>query len=128
MNYKIVNGEILFNPAKITVKEMKQMKKLAEGLGYSIIPVAEEKKEKNPLWTAAAIQQFIEENGTKKQKDDYWAKFNEPMKDKETGEPITYKHDTKDGKHKAGDIRVKGHVATLQWFKKEFPNYGKDKK
>ena len=49
-----------------------------------------------------------------KQKKEYWDKFNAPVIDKATGEAKLKKDGTK---------KVKGHVATLAWFKKEFPNY-----
>ena len=123
-NYKIVGDEIRFNVKDITKGELKTIKKLAEGLGYKLVPFTpeKEKKEAKPEWKAEAIQKFLEEKGTKAQQKKYWEKFNEPMKD-EDGETVVYKKDSKDGKHKKGEPRVKGHVATLQWFKKEFPKY-----
>ena len=123
-NYKIVGEEIRFDVNKITKGELKTIKKLAEGLGYKLVPIVPEKVKKEPKaeWTAEAIQKFLDEKATKAQQKEYWAKFNEPMTD-DDGEPVVYKKDSKDGKHKAGEPRVKGHVATLQWFKKEFPEY-----
>ena len=123
-NYKIVGEEIRFDVNKITKGELKTIKKLAEGLGYKLVPIVPEKVKKEPKaeWTAEAIQKFLDEKATKEQQKKYWAKFNEPMTD-DNGEPVVYKKDSKDGEHKAGEPRVKGHVATLQWFKKEFPEY-----
>lgn len=128
-HYKIVGDEIRFNVKDITKGELKTVKKLAEGLGYKLVPIDPPKKEKEPKpeWTAEAIQKFLEEKGTQEQKDKYWEKFNDPMID-EDGLPVVYKKDSKDKTHKKGEPRVKGHVATLQWFKKEFPKYPKQEK
>lgn len=124
VNYEIVGGIIKFDVDKITKKEMKQIKKLADGLGYKLQPIVEpkEKKEANPQWTEKAIRAYLDEYGTKAQKEDFEKKYNAPIKDA-NGNPVVYQKASKDGKHKKGDIRVKGFVATIQWFKKQFPDF-----
>ena len=72
----------------------------------------------NKEWTAAAIQEWLKENGTKEQQAKYWELFNAVvMKD---DKPVLYKTG-----EKAGEPKVKGHIATLSWFKETFPKYPK---
>ena len=124
-HFEIVGDTIRFDAKNITKAEAKAVKKLADLFNYKLVPyIPEIKKEPKEIWTAAAVQKFLEENGTKAQQKQYWDKFNAPMLD-DAGKPVVYKNDSKDGRHKKGETRVKGHVATMQWFKKEFPNYGK---
>lgn len=95
-------------------------------IGYTINPIeskkqkvqiaTEEEKALNPF-SAMNIQKYLEEEGTKEQQDEYWKLFNARLKNN-----ACYKKDTKDGKHKAGEPRVKGHINTLKWFKE---NLGK---
>lgn len=113
---------IRFDVDKITQAEMKKIKKLAKGFGYALEPYTAE-KEKNEAFTEKAIREFLADKP--KQLKIYEEKYNAPQIDKKTGKPVLLKNDSKDGKRKAGEPRVKGHVATLQWFKKEFPDYGK---
>ena len=37
-----------------------------------------------------------------------------------------YKDDTPDGKHKKGELRRKGHINTIKWFKEHFDKEYKD--
>ena len=125
-NYRVVGNEIHFDPMKITKAEAKAIKKLQDFFGYSIVPEKEE-KEKSEIWTAAAIQEFLNKNGTKAQIEKYWKLHDEPMVDKETNQPLLIKKDNPKTGRKAGEVRVKGHIATLRWFKEEFPDYGEEK-
>ena len=128
-NYRIEGNEIHFDPTKITKAEVKAIKKLQDFFGYIIVPETEKKeKETNEIWTATVIQEFLNENGTKAQIDKYWQLHNEPMVDKETNKPLLIKKDNPKTGRKAGEVRVKGHIATLRWFKSQFPDYGKEEK
>lgn len=124
IHYQIVGNAIKFDVDKITKTEMKQIKKLADGLGYKLQPLVKpkEKKEANPQWTEKAIRAYLDEYGTKAQKEKFADKYNAPILDEDKN-PVLYRKDSKDGKHKKGDIRIKGFVATIQWFKKQFPDF-----
>ena len=113
-------------------------------IGYTINPVEPKKKpvkiatedEKllNP-YSANNIQAYLEQecgiftnknntedkNNGKKCIDVYWNLYNEKLKDE-----AVYKHDTKDGKHKAEEPRTKGHINTIKWFKEHFDEEYKD--
>jgi len=122
---KIINAEII----SLTEKEKKEINNYLY-FGYVLKNVEKEKKhkltqeekDKNPF-SEKRIQEFLEQKATKEQQKKYWEIYNEQATSNKTGELLVYKKDTKDKKHKAGEPRVKGHIATLQWFKKEFPNY-----
>lgn len=115
-NYHVVGNRVFAKVAKLTEEELAAVKNYIL-LGYELVDSKEkEKKPINELFTAKAIQSYLEEKGTKEQQKIYWEKFNSPVIDKNTGEQKKYKN---------GKAKVKGHIATLQWFKTEFPNYGK---
>lgn len=122
-HFEIVGNKIRFDAVNITKAESKAVKNLAEKFGYGLEPYMPAQKEAKPEWKEEAVRAWLEENGTKAQKEQFDKLYNQPMKDKKTGETVYYKHDSKDGKHKAGEPRVKGYIATMQWFKKTFPNY-----
>lgn len=126
-HYEIVPEKevIRFDVDKITQAEMKKIKKLAKGFGYALEPYTAEKKT-NEAFTEKTIREFLADKPEALAL--YEAKYNAPMIDKKTGKPVLLKNDSKDGKRKAGEPRVKGHVATLQWFKKRFPEYPKGDK
>ena len=127
-NYRVEGNEIHFDPMKITKAEAKAIKKLQDFFGYVIVPetAKKEEKEKSGIWTAAAIQEFLNKNGTKAQIEKYWKLHDEPMLDKETKKPLLIKKDNPKTGKKAGEVRVKGHIATLKWFSEQFPKYGKE--
>ena len=120
-------------------KELKLVKKYIK-LGYTLIPVEKEKriyktkeqkqaeeKEKAELaakkpFSEVNVQTYLEENGTAAQKKKYYEMYNEQAHDK-NGNPVYYKTDSPDGKFKKGEPKKKGHIATLSWFKEEFPKY-----
>lgn len=122
MSYKVDDKKqiIYADVPKLTERDIKEIRKFT-AIGYSIVNRKKEKKEKNPKFTAESIQKFLKENATKEQEKTYWEKFNAPVLDKETGKPVKYEKDTKT--HKKGDIKIKGHIATLKWFKETFPDY-----
>ena len=109
---------------KLTERDKKKVRTYLD-LGYTIEEVKAPKQEAKPEWTEEAIRKFLNAKGREAEKKIYEEKYNAPMIDKNTGEPVRYKNDSKDKKHKKGDIRVKGHIATLAWFKETFPDYGK---
>ena len=84
--------------------------KIAKGKKTIII----KKKAPKEAFKAETIQKWLKEHGTEEQQKKYWKLFNAPVLDKVTGEPL---------KKKDGTNRVKGHVATFAWFRKEFPQY-----
>ena len=120
-------------------KELKLIKKYIN-LGYVLVPIpkakpvaksAEEKaaekaakveKAANNPFSEVCIRKFLEEHGTAAQRKEYNRRYNEQAHDKNNN-PVFYKTDSKEGKFKKGDPKVKGHIATLSWFKNEFPNY-----
>lgn len=128
--------------ADITEREKKEIKNYID-LGYTLIPQdrpkkkkqTEEEKKANPF-SQKNIQNYLENNATKEQQKQYWNIYNEQAIDKKTQQPAVYKTDSKEEKDKAGNIiyekgqkfkkgdpKPKGHIATLQWFKIEFPDY-----
>ena len=112
-NYKLEGKKVIANVAALSEKELKAVKNYL-ALGYVLEEYKKEKKEPQELFKAATIQKWIDENATKAQKKEYWDRFNAHVIDKKTGEEILKKD---------GTPKIKGHVATLAWFKKEFPNY-----
>ena len=130
INYetKVIEADI----SKLTTREKKEINNHLD-LKFTLVPrvKVETKKSKeeeeaeriaNPF-SEINVQKYLEKNASQKQKEKYWEKYNEQAKDSKTKMPLYYKKDTPDGKHKAGEPRVKAHIATLGWFKKEFPNY-----
>lgn len=109
---------------KLTERDKKKIRTYLD-LGYTIEEVKAPKQEAKPEWTEKAIRDYLKKNATKEQQEKYNSLYNAPQIDKDTNQPKTYKNNSKDGKHKKGDIKPKGHIATLSWFKKEFPDYGK---
>lgn len=117
---KIVVAEI----EKLTDAELKAVKNYM-ALGFEMQPLvktkkkveiaSEEEKLKNP-YSTTNVRKYLAEEGTKAQQEKYWELYNEKTEN-------IYKKDSKDGKHKKGDARVKGHVYTLKWFKETFPGY-----
>lgn len=127
-HYEINNNTktISANMGILNDKDLKIIKNYV-AIGYTLNPIEPEKKvvkiatdeerAKNP-YSAVNIQKYLEEEGTDKQKADYWKLYNAPLKNN-----ACYQKDSKDGKHKAGEPRFKGHVGTLKWFKESFPDY-----
>lgn len=122
--------------SELNEKDIKEIK-ICTQLGMTFIPVEPEPKEKltkeeekekqlaSP-WSAINVQKYLDLYGNQKQKDAYWKKFKEQARDGKTKAPLFYKNDSADGKNKAGDPIIKGHIAALSEFKKAFPNYLKD--
>lgn len=124
--------------ARLTDKELKEIKNYVT-LGFQLVPVEEEKKKRateeekaNNPFSEMNVRKFLEEKGTKAQQKKYNELYNEQATDKKTGLPAVYKNDSpankkqgleKGAKFKKGDKKPKGHIATLAWFKTEFPDY-----
>ena len=120
-------------------KDLKLIKKYL-AVGYELVPVerkkrtikTKEEKEAERLEKQAKrelnkfsemnIRKYLDEKGTAKQRKEYERLYNEQAKDK-NGNPVFYKTNSKDGRFKVGEPKRRGHIATLTWFKKEFPNY-----
>lgn len=109
-NYKIVGNKIIAKVGNLTDKEVAAVKNYIK-LGFEL--EEPKKKEPNPAFKKEAIQKYLEDKGTKEQQAKYEELFNQPILD-EDGKQVY----TKDGKP-----RVKGHIATLSWFKETFPKY-----
>lgn len=130
--YKVDNEKktiTITNIEKITAEEKKKALNYKD-FGFNLIiqdtkkstATTPEQKAKNP-YSEQNVKRYLKEEGTERQQKQYEKLYNAVMKNKETGEVMTYKKDSKDGKHKAGDTRVIGHVNALSWFEKEFPEY-----
>lgn len=130
--YKVDNDKktiTITNIEKITEEEKKKALNYRD-FGFKLIiletkkstAATPEEKAKNP-YSEQNVKRYLKEEGTEKQQKQYEKLYNAVMKNKETGEVMTYKKDSKDGKHKAGETRVIGHVNALSWFEKEFPEY-----
>jgi hypothetical protein len=112
-NYKVEGKKVIAKVALLSEKELAAIKNYI-ALGYTLEEYKPEKKVPKEAFKAQTIQKWLKENGTEEQQKKYWKLFNDPVLDKVTGEPL---------KKKDGTNRVKGHVATFAWFKKEFPKY-----
>lgn len=114
---------------KLSEKDKKAVKNYID-LGFELIEIEEPKKEANPAFKEEAVQKFLQEKGTKEQQEQYWKLYNDFQKDSKTGDYIYYTKNSKEGSkkpYKKGDKKVRGHIATLHWFKKTFPNYPNEK-
>lgn len=112
-NYKVEGKKVIAKVALLSEKELAAVKNYI-ALGYTLEEYKAEKKASKEAFKAETIQKWLKEHGTEEQQKKYWELFNAPVLDKVTGEPL---------KKKDGTNRVKGHVATFAWFKKEFPKY-----
>lgn len=112
-NYTLDGKKVIAKVATLSEKELQAVKNYL-ALGYVLEEYKKEKKEPKEKFKAVTIQKWLDENGTKAQKKEYWDRFNAPVIDKDTGKPKLKKN---------GTPKIKGHVATIAWFKKEFPSY-----
>lgn len=111
--YEVKGKDIIAKMDLLGEKDLKVIKNYI-ALGYNLIEYKKEKKETKDCYTQKAVEEWLKENATEEQIEEYNKIYNEPTKDKETGEPIL----KKDGKPK-----VKGFIATFHWLRKTFPNY-----
>lgn len=111
--YEVKGKDIIAKMDLLGEKDLKVIKNYI-ALGYNLIEYKKEKKETKDYYTQKAVEEWLKENATEEQIEEYNKIYNEPTKDKETGEPIL----KKDGKPK-----VKGFIATFHWLRKTFPNY-----
>lgn len=112
-NYTIEGKNVVAKVSQLTEKELKSVKNYL-ALGYTLVEYKKPKKEPKEAFKAATIQEWLKENATKAQQEEYWERFNSPVIDKDTKQPKVKKN---------GEPRIRGHVATLAWFKKTFPKY-----
>ena len=113
--------------ASLTEKETKEVKTLLD-LGFQLVIQEKEakkklsKEEKEALpFGEKKIQAFLKDKPEMYKI--YMEKYNAPAIDSKTGDVKRYKTDSKTGKYKKGDVMKRGHIATLHWFKEQFPNY-----
>ena len=120
-NYEVNNKKMTIKAviAKLTEEELRVVKNYTV-LGYKLNPVETLEKAN---YSREAVEKYIEENGTKEQLEEFKKKCNEPVLDKD-GNPKKYNKDTKN--HKKDDIKTKGYINGLQWFKNEFEDYEKN--
>ena len=122
--------------SELNEKDIKDIK-ICTQLGMTFIPIEpepkikltkeeQEKKRKENPFSEINVQNYLKEYATPKQQKAYFDIYNQQARDGKTKEPLFYKNDSADGKHKEGEPKVKGHIAGLSWFKKEFPNYKKE--
>lgn len=128
-NYKVNNTAKTIRAivSELTEKELNAVNNFLK-LGYKLKPVEslekKDSKESVSKFSAKEVQKYLEEHGTEEQKERYWKAYNKPVMDKETGKQKKYTKTT--DSHKEGELKVAGHIAGLQEFKKDFPDYGKD--
>lgn len=119
-HYIVEGKNIIADVAKLNEKELAAVRNYI-ALGFSLVEPKKEKKDPKEEFKAEVIQAWLEENGTKAQIAHYWDLYNAPVV--KEGETLYYAKDCKMGKK--GEPKKKGHIATLNWFKKEFPKYAK---
>ena len=105
--------------------KLKNVKEFKAPMTKAEREAAKEEAKKKPF-SHESIVAFLKKQD-KAHLDKYWSIFNEPSTNKD-GTIRRYKKDLEKNDvliHKAGDVIVKGHVATLRWFKETFPEYGK---
>ena len=136
-HYEVNNEKkiIIANMKVLTEKDLKILKNY-QALGFEIRAHEEEKTNK---YSEAIIKLFLEEYAgedkekIKEIKEKYLKVYYSVAKTKDDkGNKVdsVYKKDIEDKeksteekkvyKHRAGEKKLKGHVATLQWFKKKF--------
>ena len=107
---------------KLTDAEQMEVDKFRHN-GYEIIGVDKLKTEKREsLYTQEKVVAYLKSLGKQEYLDTYNKLYNEQALDKNK-KPSYYLEDSKNGKHKKGEPKVKGHIGTLTWFKKTFENY-----
>lgn len=112
-NYSVRNNIVYARVKDLTEEELRAVKNY-KALGYELKETKEKiKKPVNEKYTKSAVKKFLEEHGTKEQIKKYDELYNAPVM--QDGKPKTLK----DGK----TVKVKGHIGTLAWFKKTFPEY-----
>lgn len=116
---KVVKAVIV----KLTDEDQKVVDRFRHN-GYEVIGVDKLEK-KESIYTQAKVVAYLESLQDKKHLEKYWEIYNEQAKDSKTKKPLVYLEDTKNGKHKKGDKKLKGHVGTLNWFKTTFPDFAK---
>lgn len=117
MKYQIndESREISADIDRLSNKDITRLQKY-QLLGYKIINKKEPTKEPKEEFKKEVIIKFLEDKPEHLKK--YWELYNEPSISKKTN---------KVRKTKEGKIIPKGHIATLSWFKKEFPKYPEKK-
>jgi hypothetical protein len=134
------NKVIFANVEKLTDKELNTVKKYIT-LGYELKETETVKKE-TPDFSRDSVIKFLEENGTPEQIATFNRIMDEPIKsgavyakdvyERETyigadGETHTRDKKDKDGNkiisHRAGEPKTKGYIASLKYFKEQFPLY-----
>ena len=123
-HYRIEGNKVIANVAKLTEDEITAIKNYLL-LGFTLCePQKKKNKEAKDAYVAEYVQAWLYENATDEQIEKYWELYNEPViKD---GEVVVYKKDCKSGKE--GEPKKKGHINTLPWLNKTFPEYGKTEK
>lgn len=111
--YEVKGKDIIAKMDLLGEKDLKVIKNYI-ALGYNLVEYKKEKKETKEYYKKEAIEEWLNKNATEEQIEEYRKIYNEPMKDKKTGEPMLKKD---------GTPRVNGFIATFHWLRKTFPNY-----
>lgn len=138
-NYEIQGSTIIANIAKLSAKELKEIKNYRE-LGYELIAkqkekLTKEKKEenrrKNP-YAKQNVEKFLNRPENKELLKEYQNRYNEQAgtnrhkRDEKTGEMISIPDEPKYLKNR--EPKKKGYAWCIVWFKEKFEcEYDEDK-
>lgn len=142
-HYKIDGNKIIANVKSLTEAELKAVKNYIS-LGFELVEgaIKTEKKKANEDYTEEIVRKNVDEYGTKEEKKTYEDLYNKPVIDKNTGKKKVYENDVYDYdivvnngkttrktkydengnkiiKHKKGEEKKQGHIATLKWYKEK---------
>lgn len=140
-HYKIDGNKIIANVKSLTEAEMKAVKNYI-GLGFELVEgvIKTEKKPTNDDYVEETVRKNVYKYGTTAEQEKYEELYNRPVVDKNTGKKKVYENDvydyeeiTENGKtkrrtkydkngnkiirHKKGEEKKQGHIATLKWYK-----------
>lgn len=138
-NYNIQGKTIIADIAKLTEKELKEVKNYRE-LGYELIAKQKEKltkeekeenRRKNP-YSQQNVEKFLNKPENKELLKEYQNRYNEQAgtnrhkRDKKTGEMISIPDEPKYLKN--GEPKKKGFATCIGWFNEKFTGeYDKEK-
>ena len=140
-NYEIVGNTIVAKISSLSEKDLKAVKNYI-ALGYELVEYKKPVAKSKDIYTEEKVKAYLKEYGTKKDIETYEKLYNEPLKDNAKYTNDIFKVETyldKDGTkhtktiydengkkiiiHKKGDIKVKGFINALRWFRDTFKDY-----
>lgn len=140
-NYEIVGNTIIAKISSLSEKDLKAVKNYI-ALGYELVEYKKPVAKSKDIYTNEKVKAYLKKYGTEKDIENYEKLYNEPLKDnaKYTNDIFKVKtyydedgtkhtetiHDENGNKiiiHKKGDIKVKGFINALRWFRDTFKDY-----